>query len=239
MTNTVLVTEADRGLGFAISAGLLEQGWTVFAGQYMPDWPELSGLAARFPGSLHILPLDVASDLSVQSAAQSASKITDHIDLLINNAGVSSPVMDRSIREPQDYSDLHRLYEINALGPLRVLQNFLPFTDRGLLKRLCFVSSEAGSISRGERKSWYGYCMSKTALNMAVKITFNQLRPQGYTFRLYHPGWVRSYMSGEKNLAADLEPDEAAAKAIPFFIGDRPDEDHPVLVDYQGQEWPW
>lgn len=81
--------------------------------------------------------------------------------------------------------------------------------------------------------------MSKAALNMAIKNLFNHLRPQGYTLRVYHPGWVRSYMSGQKNNEADLEPEDAAAYAIPFFVNPREDEDRLVLVDYQGNEWPW
>ena len=41
MQRTVFVTGADRGLGFALCTGLVERGWCVFAGQYMPEWPEL------------------------------------------------------------------------------------------------------------------------------------------------------------------------------------------------------
>jgi NAD(P)-dependent dehydrogenase (short-subunit alcohol dehydrogenase family) len=147
--------------------------------------------------------------------------------------------MHRTLREPQDYAEMHRLYDINALGPLRVVEAFLPLTDRGALKRLCFVSSEAGSINRCRRTSWYGYCMSKAALNMGVKILFNHLRPEGYTFRLYHPGWIRSYMSGEKSTEADMEPEEAAAQALPIFLEPREDEDHLVMVDYQNEVWPF
>lgn len=90
------------------------------------------------------------------------------------------------------------------------------------------------------RTGGFGYTTwSKTALNMAVRIMFNDLRPGGATFRLYHPGWVRSYMSGQ-NLRADLEPEEeAAGLALPFFAGDRDDEDKLVLIDYEGQEWPF
>jgi NAD(P)-dependent dehydrogenase (short-subunit alcohol dehydrogenase family) len=119
------------------------------------------------------------------------------------------------------------------------VEAFLPLMDRGRLKRLCFVSSEAGSIDRAERTSWFGYCMSKAALNMEVKILFNHLLPEGYTFRVYHPGWIRSYMGGMKNMEAPLEPEEAAAKAIPIFLGQREDEDRLVMVDYDGNEWPW
>jgi NAD(P)-dependent dehydrogenase (short-subunit alcohol dehydrogenase family) len=234
-----LVTGADRGLGLALSAGLLERDWQVFAGQYMPDWPELEDLAGKYPQALHILPLDVSSIDSAKAAAQAAAEKTPVIDLLINNAGVTSPKRALPITDPQDYADMHRVFDINALGPLRVVEAFLPLTRTSRLKRLCFVSSEAGSISRTERTSWYSYSMSKAALNMGIKILFNHLHPAGYTFRVYHPGWVRSYMSGKKNLEATLEPEEAASYAIPILLGPREDETRLVLVDYQGQEWPW
>jgi NAD(P)-dependent dehydrogenase (short-subunit alcohol dehydrogenase family) len=131
---------------------------------------------------------------------------------------------------------MHRLYDVNALGPLRVVEAFLPLTDRSRFKRLCFVSSEAGSIARAERKAWFGYCMSKAALNMAVRILFNDLQPAGYTFRVYHPGWIRSYIGGKKDMEATLEPEEAAAKAIPIFLGQGEDEDRLAMVDYEGNE---
>jgi NAD(P)-dependent dehydrogenase (short-subunit alcohol dehydrogenase family) len=196
-------------------------------------------LAEGNPASLDIVPLDVSSQASVNAAAKVVSALTERIDLLVSNAGVGSPTSRHTIREPQDYDEMHRLYDVNALGALRVVEAFLPLTDQGAMKRLCFVSSEAGSIDRCRRTAWFGYCMSKSALNIAVKILFNHLRPEGYTFRLYHPGWMRSYMSGHKNTQADLEPEEAAAKAVPRFLDAREDEDHLALLDYQGAEWPW
>ena len=237
--STVFITGADRGLGFGITAGLLERGWRVFAGQYLPDWPELAGLAEQYPDALRIVPLDVASIDSARSAAQQVAEQAGRLDVLISNAGVTTPTSNRSIREAQDYAEMQRLFDVNTLGGLRVVEAFLPLMDKGGLKRLCFVSSEAGSIGRAYRKAWFGYTMSKAALNMAVMNLFNYLRPDGYSFRLYHPGWVRSYMGGKKNLDAHLEPEEAAAKAIPFFLDDLDDEDRLRLVDFEGQEWPW
>lgn len=244
MTQIALVTGADRGLGLALTAGLLERGWHTLAGQYMPDWPELAALAERYPGQLTILPLDVASDVSVSAAMLMASEQVSHIDLLINNAGVGSPTSRIPLEEPQDFGEMQRLYNVNSLGPLRVVNAFLPLLDSGAKKRLCFVSSEAGSIERAYRTAWYGYCMSKAALNMGVKLMFNRLRPDGYTFRVYHPGWIRSYMGGTKNENADLEPAEAAEPALAHFLmderGGHPvDEDRLVMVDWQGEEWPW
>ena len=127
---------------------------------------------------------------------------------------------------------------LNSLGPLRVVEAFLSLTDHGTMKRLVFVSSESGSIRKTTRKAWYGYCMSKAALNMAVKNLFNLLRPDGYTFRLYHPGWLRTYMNGPKDMRAHMEANEAAVKAVRIFLRKR-NEDRLALVDYLGHTMPW
>jgi NAD(P)-dependent dehydrogenase (short-subunit alcohol dehydrogenase family) len=239
MERVAVVTGADRGLGLALSAGLLERGWRVYAGQYLPESPELGRLAAAHPRALAVVPLDVTSAASAREAARLVAAESDHVDLLINNAGVISPAAERSIREAQDYAEMQRLYDVNSLGPLRVVESFLPLLERGTLRRLCFVSSEAGSIANCQRRSWFGYCMSKAALNMGVRILFNDLRPAGYTFRLYHPGWMRTYMHGVKDLRATLEPEEAAVPALAYFLGDLPDEDTLLMRDWQGSDWPW
>ncbi|MGC9347597.1 MAG: SDR family NAD(P)-dependent oxidoreductase [Anaerolineae bacterium] len=236
MQGTALVTGADRGLGFGLTKGLLERGWRVFAGQYMPEWPQLEELRERFPDRLTPVALDVGSTDSVYAAAEAVGKRTETVDVVINNAGIRGGRGE--IGDGLQWDVMSDAYNVNALGPIRVLETFLPLTRNGL-RRLAFVSSEAGSIALSYRDSGFGYYMSKSALNMAVKITFNRLRTQGYTFRLYHPGWIRGYMGGKKNLRADLEPEEAAAQALPFFLNPREDEDRLVLIDHRGREWPF
>ena len=233
------VTGADRGLGFALCAGLLKLGWRVYAGQYMPDWLDLASLAQQYPDQLTCVPLDVGDDESVRAAAQTVGAATSSLDLLISNAGISAWNHKNTIRETQNYSDMQRIVNVNTLGPLRVVQAFLPLMDAGTGKRLCFVSSEAGSVGASTRQGWFGYCMSKAALNMAVKNLHNELYPEGYTFRLYHPGWMRSYLGGVKAQQGDMEPEEAAEKALPILLSSRADESRLVLVDYRGREWPW
>ncbi len=239
MQQIAFVTGADRGLGLALCADLLERNWLVFAGQYLPEWTELADLREQYHGLLEIILLDVSSLDSALAAAQRVAGKVDHIDLLINNAGVNTPTKERLINEPQDYAEIHRMYNINAVGALRVVEAFLPLVEQGNLKRLAFVSSEAGSLERCCRVSWYGYAMSKAALNRAVKIMFNDLHPKGYTFRLYHPGWVQSYIGGSKNKDADLTPEESAQAGISLFVEPLADEDRLAMYDWRGEEWPW
>lgn len=218
-----------------------------------PDWQfdyveDVSGWSPERLKDYPVVVLSKSNDVSVQAAAQAVGQAADHVDLLINNAGIFTASDMRGPRDGLDYDAMHRMYDINALGPLRVVEAFLPLMERGEMKRLCFVSSEAGSINRCRRKGQYGYCMSKTALNIGVSILFNRLRPQGYTFRVYHPGWMRSYMSGVKGTQADLEPEEAAIPAAAYFLRDRGgsaqtaarnDENRLLLRDYLSCEWPW
>jgi len=243
---TALITGADRGLGLSLTRRLANMQWRVFAGSYLADWPELGELAASMPDRITLVDLNIGSDQSVESAAESLRNQAEILDLIVNNAAVSSPYNDRTIHDQLDYADIMRVFDINSLGALRVTNAFLPLMNESQIKRLCFVSSEAGSISRCTRESWYGYCMSKAALNMGVMQLFHHLRPYGYTFRLFHPGWMKTYMSGKKNDRAELEPDDVAAAALAHFIngrgriaGGEDDEDRLVVRDWSGREWPW
>lgn len=227
---TVFITGADRGIGLALCKCFLDGGYQVFAGQYMSRWKELEQLQENFPDRLVLVSLDVSSDESVKNAAKQVAEQTRSLDMLINCAGVA--IGD----EPEQ---IRTMFNINSLGPMRMVEAFLPLMKEGD-KRLCFVSSEAGSISVAHRKGVYGYGMSKSALNMAVRLMFNRLRKEGYIFRLYHPGWVKSYMAGDvKSTIGTYEPEETARVAYETFTEDRDWEDVLVMTDICREMWPF
>ncbi len=237
MNRIALITGADRGLGLGLVKNLLERDWKVLAGRNL-DWPELDELKVQHPDTLDFLKLDVSSDQSVQEAALTAMTRVPCLDLLICNAGINRSAHINSIREDVNFDDMLCEVNVNALGALRMTKAFLPLLDKGSLKRLCYVSSEAGSIGSSSRTGWFGYCMSKAAVNMAVKNLSNDLGKDGYSFRLYHPGWLRTYMRGVKNTEAQFEPEEAANFAIGYFLNDSVNEDL-QLRDWEGKSYPW
>lgn len=222
---TVLISGCDRGVGFCLAEEFLRGGWSVYAGQYLPRWSWLNELSAQWGEALHILPLDVGSDDSVRAAAAQVPAL----DMLVLCAGVAGG---------EDDSGVRTAYQVNSLGAIRMVEAFLPRMEQGL-KRLAFVSSEAGVISIAHRDGGVGYTLSKAMLNMAVSQMFRQLRPLGFTFRLYHPGWVRSYMQGFKNLNGRFEPEESAAAAYRQFVEERSWEDALAMTDISGHLWPW
>ena len=225
---SVLITGADRGIGFALCRCFLENGWHVSAGRFMKDWTELDGLKAAYGGRLSLVDLDVGNRESVRLAAETVGRQTDCLDMLVNCAGISRSSGDATAD----------CLNVNALGPVRMVEAFLPLMEGGE-KVLCFVSSEAGSITLAHRDSGIPYCVSKTCLNMAVRLMFERLQPQGYRFRLYHPGWVRTYMSGQKSTVGNFEPEETAAAAYRQFTAGRNWEDVLVMSDISDEIWPF
>ncbi len=96
------------------------------------------------------------------------------IDVLVSNAGILR-------REPDgiDFDAAREQFDVNTLGPLRIVTSLLPRLERGA--RIGFVSSMAGSIGDGPSGGTYGYRMSKAALNLAAANLAHELRARGIT----------------------------------------------------------
>jgi NAD(P)-dependent dehydrogenase (short-subunit alcohol dehydrogenase family) len=230
--HTLVITGADRGLGFALTCRCLEGGDRVVAGSFQGD-SELAPLAEQYPDRLRVVRLDVTDMAQVRAAATLVSAQVGAVDVLVNNAGVY--LEDRRSVEEADLGDgqLERTMNVNAFGPFRVTTAFLPLLERGRARRIVNISSEAGSIADSNRKNEIGYCMSKAALNMQTKILHNALAARGYRITAVHPGWMRTAMGGPE---ADISPEEAASGIYALSISPDPT---PLYVDYRGNLMRW
>lgn len=239
--NYVVITGTARNIGLELCREYLKRGWHVFAGRYEAEAPLLDELKTEYSGLLDVFSNDVTSEASLAEGVALIRSKTDHVDMLVHNAAAFNARIREDIRKDRlSLQNYMKPFDTNALGAMRLVQAFLPLMQTGK-KRLCFVSSEAGSVSVAHRDELSSYCMSKTALNMALRLMFNQLQPMGYTFRLYHPGWVRSTPDGKPNPnhKGKFEPWEAAQAAVPQFLEERKWEDRMVLIDNEGAAWPF
>ncbi|PDO10771.1 MAG: hypothetical protein BLM47_05410 [Candidatus Reconcilbacillus cellulovorans] len=234
-----LVTGADRGLGLALVRVLLKKGYRVFAGRYLGECAELDRLRTTAGDRLDILPLDVGSDESVRDAAQAVEAETDRLDLLVNNAAVLGDI-DATVEDALDFADMLRVYNVNALGALRVTNALFPLLKRGEDKLIVNISSEAGSIAACWRTAWFGYAMSKAALNRQSAIVHNHFRKFGGQVLVVHPGWIRTHMRGRLDEAAELSPDEAAELVGRLIDNHRAYAgDRPAFLNERGEPMPW
>lgn len=240
MNRTAVVTGADRGLGLALVKALAQRGWTVVAGHLEEEFVGIDGFAADVIGRMIPVQMDVGEGSSIRKAVEQVQNEVDSVDLIINNAGIlGKDDISNTIRDGLNYPEITEAFKVNTLGPLRVVQEFIDLMKSSSMKRLCFISSEASSIGWSKRTAWFGYCMSKTALNMGVSILFNDLRGDGFTFRLYHPGWMKTFMKGKEDLEAEYTPDEAADFALEYFLSENGEEESFVLKDILGNVLPW
>ncbi|WP_179107193.1 SDR family oxidoreductase [Sediminibacillus massiliensis] len=237
MKKTVYITGADRGLGLTMTKRFLNEGYKVFAGRYMNDWPELDELKKDYEPDLHIISLDVTNQQSVDDAADYIAGEAGKLDILVNNAAIFK---DRStdVFDGFNYEDMMKLYDTNALGPLRVSHSVVPLLLKGEDKILANISSEAGSLADSWRVKEYGYCMSKSALNMQLTILQNQLKDHGVKVLAFHPGYVKTYIMGDFNHEATIEADESAEGIVKQILA-KPDLDEHMYIDYQGNKLNW
>jgi NAD(P)-dependent dehydrogenase (short-subunit alcohol dehydrogenase family) len=234
MNKTVLITGASRGLGFFLAKKYLEDGATVFAGARDISIPMLEALKIEFPETLIPITLEVTDSSSVGEATYNVGKHTDKIDVVINNAAIHNNT-SYEILENADIDDSLLVYNVNSLGPLRVVKAFLPLIRKSASAKIVNVSSETGSISTCWREKEFDYCMSKAALNMASKLLSNYLRKDNVTVLAVHPGWMRTDMGGSN---AHLDPYETACQLVALFDGINNPE-HPVFIDNNGDTYPW
>jgi NAD(P)-dependent dehydrogenase (short-subunit alcohol dehydrogenase family) len=237
--SSIIITGADRGLGLSLCKEYLNRGWSVFAGKYLDDYTLLEKLREQ-NSNLHIVRLDMGCADSIAAVQDELLKVTDSLDMFISNAALMGPIQCNLYETPMDLEAVWNSFRVNALGPVLLAESLLPLMDRSRLKRLCFVSSEVACIAlmkhRGD--SPYPYPMSKASLNMGVRLLHNQLYAQGYTFRLFHPGWMKRRMrDGSLSAEALYDPDYIGEIAARYFETPLHDEHRLVMVDYNGYEW--
>ncbi|MFT6955258.1 MAG: NAD(P)-dependent dehydrogenase (short-subunit alcohol dehydrogenase family) [Halieaceae bacterium] len=194
-SGTVLITGANRGIGFALAAEFYNNGWQVIG-----TTRKLEKASSLRSLGVQVEILDVSSQPSVDALSRRLQRQT--IDILINNAGILGVRSDDFAA--LDISKLDRILDVNTLGPLRVIQALLPNLDASKNKVIANISSSFGSIEQAMGGCCLGYAVSKTGLNMANKILSTEYAEQGYIFAVLHPGPV----------ATDIQLDGATSSAL-------------------------
>lgn len=195
----VLVTGANRGLGFAITRELLAQGAEVIATTRKKS-PELAAA-----GKMQIIEgVDVQDTASLVKMVKAISAPLDYV---INNAGYFTDEKE-TLKSLDDKEELKQI-DICALGPLRVTSELY---KAGLLTggKVVIISSQAGSVewrftqNKGAGGD-YGHHMSRAACNIAAALMSEELKAEGIPVVLLHPGFNRTDMTSKYSHIWDIE----------------------------------
>jgi len=186
---TCLVTGAGRGIGLELCRQLQQRGEKVIAVCRQAS-AELRALDCRI-----IEGVEVTDGASLQRLA--AELAGERIDALVNNAGI----LGRESLDDLDVERIRRQFEVNALGPLRVTRALLPNLAVG--SKVVIITSRMGSIADNGSGGYYGYRMSKAAVNMAGVSLAHDLRERGIAVLLLHPGMVATQMTGRHGIPVE------------------------------------
>jgi NAD(P)-dependent dehydrogenase (short-subunit alcohol dehydrogenase family) len=193
---TIIVTGANRGIGLELARQLQARGEDVIA-VCRHSSPELEALGVRVETGV-----DVSDANAVRELARRVKDVT--IDVLINNAGILRSETLANL----DGESVERQFEVNALGPLRVSSALAPRIAKG--GKIAIITSRMGSIADNSSGGYYGYRMSKAAVNAAGMSLARDLAGAGVAVALIHPGMVATEMTGKHG----IPPADAARGVI-------------------------
>lgn len=148
---------------------------------------------------MNLTTLDVADPRSISSWAVDVAGLVDHVDLVINNAGIYG---ERVTFDDVDAEVMMEVYKVNTIGPLLVSQQLRKQGLLGGKKQtiIANVTSKVGSVDDNGSGGSYAYRASKSALNNVNKSMSIDLAHENIISTLLHPGWVRTDMVGWNGL---------------------------------------
>lgn len=233
----ILITGANRGLGLEFTRQFLQAEHQILATCRNPIAAnDLRVLQEKYPKKLDVLELNVSNSQSRTKILQQVKKTVNHIDLLINNAGIISGGPDRNYPLGELHSeDILAVFETNAISPLLMTELLLPLLEKSQNAKVVNISSKMGSIGEKGSTSNYSYCASKTALNMFSKLLALDLHEKNIAVQIFHPGWVKTDMGTS---AAPITPPESVAGMI-RVIDQLTVPESGKFRDYQGNIISW
>jgi NAD(P)-dependent dehydrogenase (short-subunit alcohol dehydrogenase family) len=198
---TALVTGANKGIGREVARLLAGRGFHVFVGaRNRAAGRKAADEIAKKSGKATFLELDIVDNASVTAAAREFVKTADHLDVLVNNAGIMMDGDDAILEISDDI--FRKTIETNALGVLRVTRVFAALLAKSKAPRVINVSSGGGQLTGGADGWSPAYCISKTALN-GVTSQLAAALPK-FAVNSVCPGWVRTEMGG-RNATRSVE----------------------------------
>lgn len=226
----ILITGASRGIGYELvrQYAVAHPQNHVFAAVRSPEGQTSAALrdfAQQHPNVVHIIPLDASNDKSIIASVAEVTKVVDHLDLLINNAGVliSGETLNSATSE-----GIISTYVTNVVGPFLVVRSYLSLLQRSSAPQVLNVSSSLGSNAHSWEfgSPFLSYGTSKAALNY-VNSVLSHAYPT-ILFLTIHPGWVDTEMG---NAAGGKPPTVISdtVQAIRYYSAQK------TVAKHQGQ----
>ncbi|WP_132055587.1 SDR family NAD(P)-dependent oxidoreductase [Pseudocnuella soli] len=223
---TILITGANRSIGFEAVRQLLQQGYYVYLGSRSLENGQqaVAALQAEGLNNVTAIELDVTNDQSVAAARATIGAQTPVLDVLINNAGISGVMPQKALDASID--NFKQVYETNVFGVVRVTQAFFDLLQKSPEPRIVNVSSSVGSLSLQSNPAWpfyhhakfAVYSSSKSALNMYTVTLAYELRDTAFKVNVVDPGYTKTDFNNHQGTGT---VEDAAARVVKYALIDQ------------------
>lgn len=196
MERIAIVTGGNRGIGFEVCRQLAQrEGLIVLLTSRHKAEGQKAVAQLRETGlsNIHYHQLDVTDTESVWRLCNDVERDFGRLDILVNNAGIYPDTVHQLLNVDLDM--MRQTMEVNAYGPLFVIQTLIPLIKKHNWGRIVNISSGIGELgSLGS--SYPAYRFSKITLNLFTRVLAQELQGSGIKINAMCPGWVRTDMGG-------------------------------------------
>lgn len=194
MDRVVVITGANRGIGFELARQLAEGGDAVVLGARDKAKGEAAAAElARRGLSVDARPLDVTDEAALAALATSLERDYDRADVLVNNAAIHYDTWQQA--SAADLRVVAEALDTNLLGAWRTTLALLPLLRRSAHGRVVNVSSSVGALT-GMTGGIPAYKVSKAGLDALTLMLADELRRDRILVNAVCPGWVATDMGG-------------------------------------------
>jgi NAD(P)-dependent dehydrogenase (short-subunit alcohol dehydrogenase family) len=193
----VLITGANKSIGFETARQLLQKGYYVFLGSRDLENGQkaVEKLKAEGLNDVEAVVIDVTDEESIKKAREIIGKKTEILDVLINNAGVMGGMEQTASNT--DVAIYKQVFDTNFFGVVSVTKAFMDLLKKSPEPRIVNVTSGLGSLTLHNDPAWKYfkvkaaiYNSSKAALNMYTISLAYELRDTNFKVNAVDPGFT-------------------------------------------------
>lgn len=208
----VLITGANKSIGFETARQLLQQGYYVYLGSRSIERGNLAVEKLKDEGLINVelIQLDVNNSASVDTARIELGKKTEVLDILINNAGINGGMPQNALNATIE--QLQNVLNTNLYGVVRVTQAFIDLLRKSENPRIVNVSSSGCSLTLHSDPTWKYYdhksavyAPSKAAMNMYTIALAYELKNDHFKVNAVCPGFVATDFNGHRGTGTAQE----------------------------------
>lgn len=218
----VLITGANKSIGFEAARQLLQKGYYVYLGSRdLKNGQEaVEKLKSEGLNEVEVIQIDVSDQESVSAARAEIGTKTEILDVLINNAGISGGMPQTALGS--DVAVMNEVFNVNLYGVVRTTQAFIDLLKKSPQPRIVNVTSGMGSLTLHSDPTFRYYNLkgaiyspSKAALNMYTIALAYELRETSFKVNAIDPGFTATDFNNHRGTGS---VEEAGTRVIKYAI---------------------